>query len=673
MAISTQYVTLDVTKDRLPSLVRLGQGDKNGTQLVATILDDGEPFSLTGYTVRFAMRLPDNYASYGVNGTVSGNQATFLIDESYAASVAGKTDVAYVEILQGDTVICSTSRMNVIVLPSAYEGVDPAHIWDNGLDEAIARANAAAEAAEGVVLQDVPLMSTAVRGGAKLGSGLNIVDGALYSNASSYDTVADMQADTTLVEGMICHTLGFHAAGDGGAAWYKVTDDATANGMDVLTLSSGVAVLQIEVTVNPEMLGAIADGITDDSSIINYGIATYLDLFRFNAKSYKADIVTPLNTYVTLDLNSAIINGTITVSAYTSYGDKNHSVIKNGYVVNDGNAQAILIKDNAIRVSISDIDITTTGDGIVIGETGNYSSDCIIRNCFINTKHGYEDNDNTGILCKNADNKILYCRIYGFMTGVSVRSSDIIDGVHALYRGDFSTNWNNAVAFKFRSYPIFSNCYIDTYKHGFYMLGSGSLQINDLEYYSWRNDTGNITEFLQRNGNACALKIEGMNLVLDNVTSFQFTSYTDDAATRETFMSADISGIICSSFSKIYAYDVLRVGLFCNFKSTNVSGGSYYLVGRYFMPNTINYYMARIFSSSGTEHIIIINRNGNNVTVSKPSTDTSSLTLIAVQNNSFIDIYAKYNSDWLFFYSEPSNGLIPISPVYGVSDPIAQS
>ena len=200
MAISTQYVTLDVTKDRLPSLVRLGQGDKSGTQLVATILDDGEPFSLTGYSVRFAMRLPNNYAYYSVNGTVSGNVATFTIDEAYAASVAGHTDVAYVEILQGSTVICSTSRMNVICLQSAYEGVDPSHLWDNGLNEAIERANAAAEAAEGIVLQDVPLMSTTIRGGAKLGSGLNVTNGVL--SVDTTDVAALKGAVNTTIPGI---------------------------------------------------------------------------------------------------------------------------------------------------------------------------------------------------------------------------------------------------------------------------------------------------------------------------------------------------------------------------------------------------------------------------------------------------------------------------------------
>lgn len=84
--------------------------------------------------------------------------------------------------------------------------------------------------------------------------------------AKSYDTVADMQADTTLTAGMICHTLGFHAAGDGGAAWYKVESSGTANGMDVLALSSGVASLLINDYMCPVAFGATNN--TDCSSII---------------------------------------------------------------------------------------------------------------------------------------------------------------------------------------------------------------------------------------------------------------------------------------------------------------------------------------------------------------------------------------------------------------------
>lgn len=148
MGISTQRVKLDISKQASMQVIRLGQGDKNGTTLVAELFDNGNPYNLSGKTARFTMRTPDGRSSYSVaSSSTSSNTATFNIDERYAASVAGTTDVAYIEVLSGSTVICSTSRMRVICLQSATEGVSPSQMHDNGLDAAIAAANTAASSA----------------------------------------------------------------------------------------------------------------------------------------------------------------------------------------------------------------------------------------------------------------------------------------------------------------------------------------------------------------------------------------------------------------------------------------------------------------------------------------------------------------------------------------------
>ena len=188
MALDTQYIQLDISKQPTPQQVRLGQGDANATQLVVSVFDDGEAYDLTDYSVRLCMRLPKNGGYYDVNGTKSGNVATFDIDESYAASVSGFDGFGYVDILDGDEVICSTSRFQLVVLQCASEGVDVSEQYIDSVNDAIDRAVAAAEAAEGVVLQDVPTMSTTVKGGALLGDGLAIDDGVLSVDAS---TVSD--------------------------------------------------------------------------------------------------------------------------------------------------------------------------------------------------------------------------------------------------------------------------------------------------------------------------------------------------------------------------------------------------------------------------------------------------------------------------------------------------
>ena len=202
--MNTQTVKLDVTKrPAVMPVIYLGQGDKNGTTLIADIYDNGAALTLTGYTVKFVMKQPHDAGYYNVTGTVSGSTATFAIDENYAAAVAGVTECAYVEVLSGSTVICSTNRMRVVVLEGATEGVDPSTMYDNGLNDAISRAITAAEAAEGVVLQDVPTMTENVKGGAKLGSGLEVTSSVLSLDLVDSATGTSITADdASYLEGL---------------------------------------------------------------------------------------------------------------------------------------------------------------------------------------------------------------------------------------------------------------------------------------------------------------------------------------------------------------------------------------------------------------------------------------------------------------------------------------
>jgi len=184
--LNTQHINLDVTKrPAVTPVIYLGQGDKNGTEIQAGVYDGGAALPLSGMSAKFCMRTPDGEGYYETTGTVSGNTATFQIDETYAANVAGTTDVAYVEILQGETVVCSTNRFRVVVHQNATEGADPAQAWTNGveefledaqdqIDQAMAAAEEATEAAEAIVDYNVPLMSPTQRGGAKLGAGLQV-------------------------------------------------------------------------------------------------------------------------------------------------------------------------------------------------------------------------------------------------------------------------------------------------------------------------------------------------------------------------------------------------------------------------------------------------------------------------------------------------------------------
>lgn len=89
-----------------------------------------------------------------------------------------------------------------------------------------------------------------------------------------FNTVADMQAATDLKDGMICHTNGFHSAGDGGAAFYDISTNGTANGMDVLALQGGLyaTLVVTESYVTPEMFGAYGDDTSDDVAAMQRSI-----------------------------------------------------------------------------------------------------------------------------------------------------------------------------------------------------------------------------------------------------------------------------------------------------------------------------------------------------------------------------------------------------------------
>jgi hypothetical protein len=124
-------------------MVTIGQGDNGGTTIVATIYDDGTAVSLSGKTARFCMRLP-NDAGYlrDSNCTVSGSEITYTFDEAHAASVSGRTDEAYFEILSGSTTIYSTSRFRVMVLRACDSETEAASVWESDYEVWLAAKNA---------------------------------------------------------------------------------------------------------------------------------------------------------------------------------------------------------------------------------------------------------------------------------------------------------------------------------------------------------------------------------------------------------------------------------------------------------------------------------------------------------------------------------------------------
>lgn len=155
-------------KERQQQTIFVRQGDRNATTIVATITDHGAAAATSGLTARFQMRLPDGTHYYRKAASLSGNVATVALDETQAASVAGRTDVAYFQLLQGSTVVASTESFTVVVLPDALADADVAESYDSAIQDAIDALDAAVEQMPDMVedvLEQHPEWTTTVQDG----------------------------------------------------------------------------------------------------------------------------------------------------------------------------------------------------------------------------------------------------------------------------------------------------------------------------------------------------------------------------------------------------------------------------------------------------------------------------------------------------------------------------
>ena len=192
--MNEREMALDLAKEpTIAPVLYLGQGDRNGTVLRVSLYDNGNVLDLDGCSVSFCMRAPGGLDYYEVVGTADGNVVEFLIDETYAAGHVGKTDEAYVSVTDPSDAISSTSRFSVVVLRNAKDGVVPAPAYVTLIEEFL-------ENAQEDVDDSVPLMSSTMRGGAKIGSGLTVEDETLSVDTSALVTQAEKGAANGVAE-----------------------------------------------------------------------------------------------------------------------------------------------------------------------------------------------------------------------------------------------------------------------------------------------------------------------------------------------------------------------------------------------------------------------------------------------------------------------------------------
>lgn len=137
---------LDKSESRTPT-VRLRQGDRDGTVIAAAIYDHGAALSGTVTSCSIVMKLPDGTHYYRKGATWADGVATVTINERQAASVVGRTVLAYFTLTVG-TAQYSTGSFVVVVKPDAVGDAELPEDYDTAIQDAIDRCNAAAAAAE---------------------------------------------------------------------------------------------------------------------------------------------------------------------------------------------------------------------------------------------------------------------------------------------------------------------------------------------------------------------------------------------------------------------------------------------------------------------------------------------------------------------------------------------
>lgn len=89
----------------------------------------------------------------------------------------------------------------------------------------------------------------------------------------SFNNVNEMKLATNLIDGSFVKTYGFYNYNDGGGAYYKirtVTNEDTVDNKFIIALSNNtlIAELIVDDEINVKKIGAVGDGITDDTNTL---------------------------------------------------------------------------------------------------------------------------------------------------------------------------------------------------------------------------------------------------------------------------------------------------------------------------------------------------------------------------------------------------------------------
>ena len=156
-----------------------------------------------------------------------------------------------------------------------------------------------------------------------------IITTYIQSNVAwTFDTVADMQAATNLIEGSYARTLGYYTINDQGGGLYKVIahDSETIDGGKYIELSETLTaeLIVIDNEVNAKQFGAKGDGVTDDTTELQ------------NALSSGYNVYLPTGTYLVSETLNMPFN--IKLRGYNRINTIIDSTIESDYTIKYGSS-----------------------------------------------------------------------------------------------------------------------------------------------------------------------------------------------------------------------------------------------------------------------------------------------------------------------------------------------
>ena len=282
----------------------------------------------------------------------------------------------------------------------------------------------------------------------------------------SFNTVAEMKADTALQNGMIATTLGYYAAKDGGAATYIIK---TSSSSYYESLDNGlVAELFAGNGINVECFGAVGDGTTDDTTKIESAVLfckTNNKVLSSSGKRYLiSSNITIKNVQISFNWGCIVSNQKV----ITLEADEH---------MWDYNGDRIVIVE---YMKFADTNVITTSPAIDLhhleftdwhGIALKVNSVRSVSDIYYNNNRS--DADTVGIEVNVPDKVISKLQGKGGFTGIVIKNSNVVIEDSQLWLSDRNRingtlDGGKFIHVKDGSGIMINNCVSDTYQYALY-------------------------------------------------------------------------------------------------------------------------------------------------------------------------------------------------------------